>query len=185
MFLLLLYRLDGVKTQKQNNGNGKSLLIWLINTYSEYFFPSFSCYMIFSLCCLFGFDVVSELSGTQQERRKTKQSFSAIFYFCFLHPLLAKTFWAFPTTKNVCKRFHVAILFNLIFIYFSFVLFLQQRTNNKKYCSLCVSLSHRKCIRGTKNERRLKIEWWKEYQGRKRAFGMKIMREYKTYFHLE
>lgn len=96
----------------------------------------------------------------------TKNNLSlCYFYAVLLHFLFAffpcQKFCVFSTTKNVYKQFHVAILFNLIFIYFfplpSPSYFQNERTNNEKYCSLCVALSHESTY---KNGRRRKIENW-------------------------
>lgn len=76
---------------------------------------------------------------------------------------LSLSFPSSPATKNVYKRFHVEIFFNLIFIYIFFpAYFYNDAQTTKKYCSLCVSLSHGATgwrgawLDGERNNKRLK-----------------------------
>lgn len=97
-----------------------------------------------------------------------------------------KYFLFFLPLKMFINDFTSRSCFNLIFIYFSSPYFYNERTNNKKYCSLCVSLSHEVSWMAASRRKAKKIGNWMAWRQVGELFvrTTSIMREYETNFHL-
>lgn len=131
--------MTGVNAREQNNNSNEYPVLYgsLILTASCFFSA-----LTVRLCChAFALDVAFSVWMFEAEE---KYSFPQLFLRClpslfpfsscqniFLFSIVSRFLFSL-TNKNVYKRFHVAILFNLIFIYFSFVVLLQEHKQQQK-----------------------------------------------------